>query len=137
MIHPILRAAPFAAAIMLTACAAPGAKGAGDQTASAAGQRRECFTARDVTSFNAVDDRTVNLRVGVREMYQLELFSTCPDVDWATGIAIQARGGSWICSGMDAVVIAPGPFGPQRCLVRSVRKLTAAEVKAMSEKDKP
>jgi hypothetical protein len=99
--------------------------------------KRQCFTSRDVTGFNALDDRTVNLRVGVRDVYRLELFGACPEIDWTNEIAIQARGGSWICSGMDAVIIAPSTIGPQRCMVRSIRKLEPAEVEALSDKDKP
>jgi hypothetical protein len=114
----------------LSACA--GATGAGPGNGASA--PRQCFWARNVSGFSAVDDDTVNLRVGVKDHYQLELAGACPDVDWAHKIAIRARGGSSICVGGDAEVIAPGP---QRCLVRSVRKLTPQEVEALDARARP
>ncbi|WP_374472449.1 DUF6491 family protein [Phenylobacterium sp.] len=122
------------AALALAGCAA------GMRTESAAGQPtggRQCFWASSVNGFRAVDERAVNLRVGVRDVYRLELIGPCPDVDWATRIAIQSRGGNSICTGLDAVLIAPSPIGPQRCLVRNVRKLTAAEVAALPDAARP
>lgn len=118
----------------LAACAGP----PGDSPAGAAGEGpRQCFWARNVNSFNAVDESTVNLRVGVKDYYQLELFGPCPDIDWAQKIGLESRGGSSICAGLDAVLIAPSPVGPQRCHVRTVRRLTPQEVEAMDPKARP
>ena len=59
-------------------------------------------------------------------------------VDWAERIAITSRGSSTICEGYDAEVVSPSQaFGRQRCLVRNVRKLTAAEVSALPRGQKP
>ncbi|WP_374575390.1 DUF6491 family protein [Phenylobacterium sp.] len=98
---------------------------------------RQCFWSRSVTSFHAVDRETVNLRVGVKDVYELKLFGPCDNVDWTEKIALESRGSSWICSGLDAVVISPSPIGPQRCMVKTIRKLTPEEVAAMPAKDKP
>jgi hypothetical protein len=119
----------------LVACAGP----PGPAPAAAAGAEggRQCFWAHSVNSFSAVDDDTVNLRVGVRDYYQLELIGPCPEIDWAQKIAIQSRGGSSICAGLDAVLIAPSAIGPQRCHVRTVRRLTPLEVGAMDPKARP
>lgn len=119
----------------LAACAGP--PGPGPAGASGPDGPRQCFWARSVNSFSAVDDDTVNLRVGVKDYYQLELIGPCPDIDWAQRIALQSRGGSSICVGSDAVLIAPGPAGPQRCQVRTVRRLTPQEVEALDPKAKP
>lgn len=127
---------PAAVAAMLLSLAGPSGALAADP-APAKTPARQCFWTRDVNGFNAVDDRTVNLRVGVKDVYQLELFSRCPDIDWTEQIAIESRGSSWICSGLDAVLIAPSPIGPQRCMVRSVRKLTPEEVEALHKKARP
>ncbi|KQW70974.1 hypothetical protein ASE17_15310 [Phenylobacterium sp. Root77] len=104
---------------------------------AAASPTRNCFWANSANSFNAVDDQTVYVRVGVRDVYRLDLFTRCPDVDWNTAIALQSRGGSSICSGLDATVLTKGPFGPQRCQVRTVTKLTPEEVAAMNPRAKP
>jgi hypothetical protein len=98
---------------------------------------RQCFWTRQISNFASNDDRVVNIRVGVKDVYQLQMFGRCHDVDWANGIAIRSRGSSHICSGLDAEVIAPSPIGPQRCAVQSIRKLTEAEAKALPKHAKP
>lgn len=105
--------------------------------ALAAKPKSQCFYARDVNGFAAPDDRTVNLRVGVRDVYQMELFAPCPEIDWSTRIAVVSHGSSWICSGMDATLIAPSTIGPQRCQVRTLRKLTPAEAAALPKGARP
>lgn len=99
--------------------------------------RRQCFWANQVNNFAAESDEVVNVRVGVRDIYRLELFGTCPEIDWTQEIAIVSRGGSTICSGLDAEIITPSSIGPQRCTVRKVRKLNEAEIKALPAKAKP
>jgi len=124
------------AALTVTACAptaAPGDLAASGQT----GQARECFFTRNVSGFSAPDDETLYLRVGVRDVYQMQMFSPCPDMDWAQRLAVVSRSGSSVCRGMDATIISPGPLGEQRCMVRAVRKLTPAEVEALPRGSRP
>lgn len=99
--------------------------------------KRQCFWAHQVNNFAAESDEVVNVRVGVRDVYRLEIFGTCPEIDWTQKIAIVSRGGSTICSGLDAEIITPSSLGPQRCTVRNVRKLSDDEVKALPAKAKP
>ncbi|MBQ1561934.1 MULTISPECIES: DUF6491 family protein [unclassified Caulobacter] len=98
---------------------------------------RQCFWSHQVNSFAAQGDRLVNLRVGVKDYFQLELMGPCPDVDWTQKIALVSRGGSTICSGLDAEIVTPSPIGPQKCPVKSVRKLTPTEVAALPKGAKP
>ena len=99
--------------------------------AGAANGTRSCFLPRSVNGFNAIDRDTVNVTVGVREIYQLEILGTCPDVDFTQRIGIRStHGASWVCQGMDAELLVPGPTGVDRCPVTSVRKLSEAEVEA-------
>lgn len=98
--------------------------------------KRQCFFPRNVHGFSAVDNDVVNVRVGVRDVYQLKLLGPCPDVDWTWKIGIISRG-STICTGLDATLLVPSTIGPQRCAVRTVRKLTAEEVAALPAKQKP
>jgi hypothetical protein len=120
--------AALLAAAGLSACAAS-APAAGP-TADA--PPRQCFWARNVNGFNAVDRETVRVTVGVREVWELKLFGTCLDVDWATAIGIRGRGSDRICSGADAEIIVPSGVGrsPQRCLVQSVRRVSPEELEA-------
>jgi hypothetical protein len=99
--------------------------------------KQQCFFARNANGFAAPDQKTLYIRVGVRDVYQFEMFGTCPDMDWSQRIALISRGSDWICSGMDAEVVTRSPIGPQRCPVRSVRKLTPPEIAALPPKSRP
>lgn len=99
--------------------------------------QRQCFWTRQVNNFASNDDRIVNIRVGVKDVYQLQMFGRCTEVDWSNSIAIRSRGSSYICTGLDAEIIAPTSFGPQRCAVQSIRKLTEAEAKALPKRARP
>lgn len=130
----------LAAALLLVlvatgpACAAD-SKGTGGTGGSAG---RQCFYARNVNGFAAQSDRIVNVRVGVRDVYQFELFAPCPDVRWNQALGLQTRGGSnFICSGLDAEIISRTPIGPQRCPVTNIRKLTPEEVAALPRGARP
>ena len=120
-------------AALLAACALAGCAQETGQPAAAASGGRECFNARSVSGFTAVDDDTVDVQVGSRRYYRLETAGVCLNVNWVNGVALVARSGSsFICQGFDAELVVPNPgLGPQRCLVNSVRRLTDAEVKTL------
>jgi len=126
--HVVLAAA--AAALLALSATAASAK-------SPDGPQRQCFWTRNADGFAAADEHTLNVRVGVRDVYQFEMFAPCPDIDWNQRIALVSRGGSTICTGMDAEVVTHSPIGPQRCAVRSVRKLTPEEIAALPRRAKP
>ena len=98
---------------------------------------RTCFRANDVENFSAPDDRTVYVRVNRKDVFRLDLFSPCPDVDWAWEIAVESRGSSWICSPLDATVVTKTPIGPQRCQVHAMTKLTPEQVAELPAKHRP
>jgi hypothetical protein len=135
------RARPFAAfalaaLVPLAACAAAGGRTTAD-TAAGPKPPRQCFWTRNVTSFAAPDDRTLYVRVGVRDVYRFELFGPCTGIDWTQRIALASRGSSQICSGIDADIITPSPIGPERCRARELRKLTPEEVAALPRLARP
>jgi hypothetical protein len=110
----------------------------GGKTASTG--ERSCFQARDVSSWAAVDRTTVNLRVNVRDFYQVTLLAPCGDIDFSQRIGIRSgRGSDFICtgSGQDIDIIAPTPIGRQTCPATSLRRLTAEEVSALPGRAKP
>ena len=109
------------------------------ETAAAADTgARQCFFAQTVDGFQAVDDSTVNLRIGVSDVYQVKLLAPCHDIGFAQGIALRSTSGtSNICSPLDAELVVPGPAGAMRCPLSSYRKLTVAEVKALPPKLRP
>jgi hypothetical protein len=126
----------IALAAALAALTASGAM-APAALAKAPAPHRDCFWTRDVNNFAAADEHTVNVKVGVRDVYQMEMFGSCPDVDWNQRIALVSRGTSMICSGLDAEIITHSPIGPQRCPVRNIHKLTAAEIAALPKRARP
>jgi hypothetical protein len=125
------------AAILLLGGATMAAADTSDAKAAAKPTRNQCFWTRNVTGFAAADEHTLNVRVNVRDVYQFEMFGRCPDIDWNQRLALVSRSGSSICDGMDAEVITHSPLGPQRCQVRSVKKLTPEEIAALPKRARP
>jgi opacity protein-like surface antigen len=122
----------LAASAALLALAATSAN-----AADKAPSRNQCFWTRNADGFAAQDQHTVNIRVNVRDVYQFEMLGTCPDIDWNQRIALVSRGGSSICTGMDAEIVTHSPIGPMRCAVRSVKKLTPEEIAALPRRARP
>lgn len=133
---PILMAAAAVgglAAVTLTAFAANGAP---PPNRTAGG--RACFFHSDANGFSAPDDHTVYVRASVRDVYKIDLFGPCPNVDWTMGIGIINRGSSWVCTGDTIDIVVPNHgIGPQRCMGKVVAKLTPEEVKALPKKSRP
>jgi hypothetical protein len=99
-----------------------------------------CFYSRNVDGFNAPNDTTVYLRVGVRDVYEAKLFAPCTNIDWSQHIALKSGVSDWVCEGSGATgveIFAPSPIGPQHCPVTSIRKLTPAQLAALPKKDRP
>ena len=121
------------AAITFAAFAAQGAPPS-NKTAN----NRACFFHDMANGFSAPDDHTVYVRAGVRDVYKLDLFGPCPNVDWTMRIGLQNRGSSWVCVGdvVDILVRDPG-LGRERCMAKVTAKLTPEEVAALPRKAKP
>jgi hypothetical protein len=137
------KAAAVALLVCAGACADTGARAApqpGDKSAGpgASTEGRSCFRNADVASWADVDRTTINLRVNVRDYYQIKLLAPCGDIDFSQRIGLKSGAGSdFICTGLDVEVIAPTSIGPQTCPAISLRKLTAAEVAALPGRQKP
>jgi hypothetical protein len=128
------------AAASLLALAAAGPQGAAAKSPleEAAKPKKQCFWAHQATNFASSDDRFVQVRVGVKDVYQFEMFGHCTDVDYTQRIALATRGDdNRICEGIDADLITPSPIGPQRCLVKNIHKLTPEQVAALPRRARP
>jgi len=121
---------PLGAAV-IAACAQQAASA--PAPSPAASSSRECFNARNISSFKAQGESTIDIQAGVRRYYRLQIAGVCTNVNWARKVAVVTRGGSsWICQGFDADLVIDDPgTGPQRCLVSSVRRLSDAEARAL------
>ncbi len=124
-------------ALVLAALAAAAVAGQAI-AAPAPAHSSDCFYSGNIRGFTAVDDETVNLQVGGRnDIVQLKLFAPSNDLRFTNGVALVSRGGSFICSKLDATLVVPGPAGAQRYPVTSIHRLTAQEVAALPAKQRP
>ena len=125
----------FAAALAACAPTPP----ADPAAAAAARSPRQCFYAQNVTSYREAGAEAVHLRVGVKQVWRMEFAGSCPDVRWSVGrIGLQQRGsGGSICGGFDVDVVTEDGVRPRRCPVRTVRRLSDAEVAALPADQRP
>lgn len=99
---------------------------------------RACFFQSQLNGWKEVGDRQVNIRVGVRDIYQIALDSPCWNLRWAERLALESRGSSNICTGDTITVIVPDrTTGPDRCFGRVTRRLTPEEAAALPPKQRP
>lgn len=97
-----------------------------------------CFLQRNVNGFTAPNDRTLYVRVGVDEIWRLDLANECTGLSFRQALALQGSPtGPWICSPLDATVRFREPGMSQRCPVSSIHKLTPREAAALPKKDRP
>ncbi|MDB5476850.1 MAG: hypothetical protein JWP49_2361 [Phenylobacterium sp.] len=124
-----------AAALLVAGAAQPGATA---NSPAAKYDRNQCFYTKMVSGFAAPNEKTLYVRVGVKDVYRFDMFGRCPDIDWNQSLALVSRGSSWICNGMDAEVITHSPgIGRQNCPVSSMHKLTPEEIAALPKNAKP
>ncbi len=135
----LLRPAAILAGLGLIAGAALIASGTGQPAAAAKppAPKRECFDKDFVSGFSAPNEDTVYVTVGAHEVWRLDLATSCPDVDFRQRVGLKTHGSPWVCSGLDVEVVAPSSVGPNRCMVRSIHKMTQAEIDALPKKDRP
>jgi hypothetical protein len=97
-----------------------------------------CFVRRDINGFSAPNDRTVYIRVGVSDVWRLDLMTECTGLAFRNAFALEARPATaWICSPLDATVIVRQTGISQRCPVSAMHKLTPDEIAALPRRDRP
>ena len=143
-IFPVSRAiAWFAMSLALAACASPNAQSASSTGQPASAQSssgrggRNCFNLSEVNGWRAGQGDTVYVRVGVNRIFRMRLMGACPDVNWSEHIGIEASPTRWICTGLNATIIAPSSIGPRRCPVTDLQELTPAEIAALPARQRP
>lgn len=71
----------------------------GRERASAASADRDCFNTRSISGFSGVDDNTVQIRTGGDDYYEIDVFGTCNQLDWANRLTVVSDQGGFICAG--------------------------------------
>jgi hypothetical protein len=98
----------------------------------------QCLFTRNINGFNAPNERTVYVRVGVSDVFRLDLMSACSGLTFRQGIGIESTPGDpWICSPIQATVVYRDTGIPQRCPVSAMHKLTPEELAALPKRDQP
>ncbi|QNP42258.1 hypothetical protein H9L15_07695 [Sphingomonas daechungensis] len=97
---------PLAALSALAAACAQQDAAGGTASAASSSSGRDCFNARNVSSFTPHGTDAVDIQVGVRRYYRLTFAGACQNINWVNRVALVSRSGSsFICSGMDAELI--------------------------------
>jgi hypothetical protein len=98
----------------------------------------QCFYTRNINGFHATDDRTLYIRVGVRDIYRLDLMNDCTSLTFRQGIGLESTPGDpWICSAIQATVVYRDTGMRNRCPVSNIHKLTPSEIAALPKRDLP
>lgn len=98
----------------------------------------QCFLQRNINGFSAPDDRTLYVRVGVKDIWRLDLMTNCTGLTFRNSFGLQGSPTSgWICNPLDATVRFNQPGARMRCPVSAIHKLTPEEAAALPKKDRP
>jgi hypothetical protein len=135
----LTKAALIAAAGMIGVATMVATGGHSQPAPSAPKAERSCFWTHSVNGFNAPDDRTVYIRVGVDDIYRLDLMTQCIGLTFRQDIGLEhdPSGDSLICSPLQATVVYRDTGIPERCPVTAIHKLTQGEVSALPKKYRP
>lgn len=117
----------------LLALAAAGAADAAPRLAKNA----DCFWPNQVQRFAPDRDRAVNVRLDNGAVYHFELYGGCPDIDWRQQIGLVADSPGRICRGRETRIETQTSLGPLRCAVRSMRRMSEAEVRGLPDRARP
>lgn len=80
----------------------------------------------------------MKLRIGIKDVYRLGLFSECTGVQCSQGIELISRPDAFICTGTgnDVDLVIHTSIGPLHCPVSNIHQLTPDEVIAPPRKQK-
>lgn len=122
-------------ATALSSCAPVSGPAPDPATAASA---RQCFYADRVDNFRG-DNQTIYVRTGNKDVFALQSFGYCPDIDFAFGITFLPNSGiNRLCTGdLSRIVVAGGSSPRTECRVQVVKKLTEAEFAALPERSRP
>ena len=102
--------------------------------------KQDCFFLSQWRGWTSPDPSTIYLGVGFKQVYQLDLSGPSPDLSWPDARLINvAHAVSTVCSPLDLDLrVAQGGRGmSQPLFIKSMRKLTPAEVTAIPKKNLP
>ena len=100
---------------------------------------QQCFFTRNIENYAVVNDRLLYLRVGVADVYRLDLLMDCPELPFRfRDIEITHTGTSdQVCAPVDLTIRFRQIAARRICPVGDMRKLTPAEVAALPKNARP
>lgn len=101
-------------------------------------RRQQCFYASNISNYTTEGDRIVYLRVGVNDIYRLDLMTDCPELSFRQNIEFSRvdRGAS-ICSAIDLMIKFRENGARRICPVGEMRLLTPTEISALPKRVLP
>ncbi len=104
-----------------------------------AAQPTQCFLSRDWSSWRpSADSKSIYLRVGVSQVYRLDLAYACPTLQQPNARLItKLRGGDWICHPLDVDLQVSDGVVPEPCIVKGLSRLTREEAAALPKGARP
>lgn len=101
---------------------------------------KQCFFTSQFENWRAPDARTINIRVRGNQYYRLGLGSECHALlDPGAYLVTTFRGTGTVCSPLDWDLKVSSGLGspPLPCFVRTMTRLTPAEAKALTARERP
>ncbi len=107
--------------------------------AAPAGHARACFALSQLESTRPDGDSRIYARVGLHDVYRLDLAFSCPTLLSQNGIILEPAGsGDVICTALDLDLKARDiGGGASACMIKSITRLTPEEAAALPPKVKP
>jgi hypothetical protein len=106
-------------------------------TASGAHAAEQCFYMSNIQNSRAADDHTVYIRVGVDEIYRMDMQYPCTDLQNSKLIVRSVSGSGQICKAVDVDLKVGDQGFRSACVARSITRLTPDEAAALPRKIKP
>lgn len=126
---------PLIAAAALSACAP--VKGGSTAGAHQQTDARTCFRTMNVRNFRAPDFQTLYVRSSAKDVFQIQTYGACRDVDTAVAIELRPLDGfSTLCTGDFATLNVVTP-SHSTCRVLVTKRMTVEEVAALPGRDRP
>lgn len=109
---------------------------------SAGAQARQCFRTSEWSGSSAGGPRDLYIKINLRDVWHLALADDCPGAYQPGPVSIGdlvSGPSNEICSGVDlSITVMPrGGSHATACIVKSINKLTPAEIKALPLKARP
>ena len=107
--------------------------------------QRSCFSMRQLQGTRPDGDKTIYARVGLHDIYRLDLAFRCTSLANQNGLVLIPAGGrDDICGPLDLDVRARGigvggigGGGSEPCVIKSITRLTPEEAAALPRKVRP